>query len=139
MTTTHLPATLHELIMLALDDLKAVENTPGYKIDMSHWHIYDRTDEVCSVCLAGAVMARHLDAGQRDDLCPRDFNHRDADKLMSLDWARRGMWRDALLSFYDERRTEPVGLPDVPLYTHDRDGFHNALLFAAQVLKEHNL
>lgn len=139
MTTTHLPATLHELLMLALDDLKAIENTPGYVINMSVWHQYDRTDEICSVCLAGSVMSRHLDADYHTDYCPRDFTVRDCEKLMALNWARRGMWRDALHDFYEKHQPEPVGLPTPPLYYKDPEGFHNALREAAQVLKEHNL
>lgn len=53
-----LPKKPSELLRVALADLEAVENMPGYVIDMGTWH--SPQSDGCHVCHAGAVMANSL-------------------------------------------------------------------------------
>jgi len=55
-----LPSKLGDLIRLAIKDLEACESTPGYLIEMAEWHTYVPDEDICYVCLAGAVMANTL-------------------------------------------------------------------------------
>jgi hypothetical protein len=61
-----LPMVMSELIDISLRDLARAEKTPGYAIDMVAWHCprsmteYEIVASVCSVCLAGSVMAFSL-------------------------------------------------------------------------------
>lgn len=58
------PSKPSELIRLALRDLKAVERSKKYVVDMDHWHepgVNDSDKPVCRVCMAGAVMAQSLE------------------------------------------------------------------------------
>ena len=48
--------TLHELLAVGLRELRKWEQTPGVTVDMSFW-LLRRNGQVCSVCLAGAVLA----------------------------------------------------------------------------------
>lgn len=136
---THLPDTLHELLSAALDDLAAVADTPGYAVDMANWHAYYPVDEICVVCLAGAVMVRRLDADRQTDLAPCDFSAQDRPKLMALDQARSGDWDDALTTFYDRLIFAPNKMPLIPAYLKAPDLFVERLREAAQILKKHNL
>ena len=53
------PSKPSELIRLALRDLRSVERSKKYSVNMHAWH-QPLSDQVCEVCLAGAVMARSL-------------------------------------------------------------------------------
>ena len=53
-----LPHVPSQLLRLALADLRKVERTPGYAIDMSTYHHVSRG--TCTVCLAGSVMVGTL-------------------------------------------------------------------------------
>lgn len=50
-----LPDTLSGLLRIAVEDTIAIENTPGYKLEMSYWYTMNG---VCQVCMGGAVMLR---------------------------------------------------------------------------------
>lgn len=53
---TKLPDNPGKLLDLALDDLAKVKRSKAYEVDMSVWHAPQR--DKCSVCLAGAVLAK---------------------------------------------------------------------------------
>jgi len=56
-----LPDKPSELLLLALEDLEAVEQDPAYLVDMRHWASRNRRyTQECSVCLAGSVMVKRL-------------------------------------------------------------------------------
>jgi hypothetical protein len=114
-----LPNKLSRLLLVALEDLEALE-ARGVEIDMSAWVTYrgaENNFEPCSVCLAGAVMARRLPApvtaalqreNRQDGTClrysrpvlyPKDIER----KLEALDRLRRGDVGRALL-YVGERR-----------------------------------
>lgn len=62
-----LPDDLSELILVALEDLEKCEADPKYDICMGVW-VYKYDPDVCSVCLAGAVMCQRIDPNLHDDL-----------------------------------------------------------------------
>lgn len=66
-----LPTKLSALIKVALKDLKKVEKDKNYKVNLSMWHqTFD--DDVCYVCLAGAVLAKSLKIDRKASICRRN-------------------------------------------------------------------
>lgn len=59
------PKTLWQLLELALTDLEKAEKSKKHKIDMDVWY---KPNGVCTVCLAGSVMAFSLDAAIRKEV-----------------------------------------------------------------------
>lgn len=56
---------LHEILRIALDDLKVVEKDPRYSVDMDSWHTvgfadHTSSEKKCFVCLGGSVLAGSL-------------------------------------------------------------------------------
>ena len=87
----NLPDKPSELIRLALADLALCAADPNYRIDMEEWHKPEYG--VCHVCLAGAVMAKSLNAPPADQLYSYNFpsSHK---KLFVLNDLRNGLvWR----------------------------------------------
>ena len=58
-----------ELIRHALTDLEKCERE-GYWIDMSVWHVGSENEDMCRVCLAGAVMAQTMGGSRKEDINP---------------------------------------------------------------------
>jgi hypothetical protein len=100
---TELPDTLSGLLELALNDLRKCESDPRFKINMWRYYMIDTSEDVeqvCHVCLAGAVMAGTLGYTiadlQSDPLndpsvkCLLPENTPFESKLMALDFLRRG-------------------------------------------------
>lgn len=76
-----LPDTLHELLEVAIRDLKAVDKSEDYEIDMTVWY---HTNDKCKVCMAGAVMAKTLNFGPESfDL--GDIWDEEGEKFMIID------------------------------------------------------
>jgi len=50
--------TLHELLRLAIDDLKLCYADPDVEVGMDEWLAYDAVKNVCEVCLAGALVLK---------------------------------------------------------------------------------
>jgi len=89
-----LPNRLSDCIDVALKDLDAAKKL-GFKVDMSNW--YTRNAETCTVCLAGAVLAREFDLNVGEDVGPFTLfqfnnliNHHDYLRLHSLNSLRVG-------------------------------------------------
>lgn len=83
------------IIEMALEDLEAVERTPGYVIDMDVWH--DPTsDGRCAVCFAGAVIAHRI--GTPKDVLFECMDCSDAlqDRFFALNAFRSGNIRYGL-------------------------------------------
>ena len=82
-----LPNTLHELLSLALKDLKKCEKDDDYKIEMSVWHEPNQGTNigVCEVCLAGAVMAKTLLEDPYEDKWPNLYPEEIKNKLRAIE------------------------------------------------------
>jgi hypothetical protein len=105
----NLPNTLHELLGIALKDLKAIEAKKNYKIDMNNWATFDSRDSSkCSVCMAGSVIVGTLgipfsrtlsnEAGKiYGDLEPESFTvGKITEKLHAINCLREGDISSAL-------------------------------------------
>ena len=68
-----LPSKPSDLIELALQDLESVEKSPKYEVYMSEWHAYTPGADICSVCLAGAVMAQTLKVRRKQFKSPDEI------------------------------------------------------------------
>lgn len=55
-----LPTVPSQLLRLALDDLRKVERSKRYAVDMGSWHepnqYDDKDNRVCAVCFTGALL-----------------------------------------------------------------------------------
>lgn len=93
-----LPDKPSELFELALKDFEWVETHPQeFVVNMSNWLLPGGEDSLCSVCLAGAVMARTLnlttkaDETSRAELTPSMcLSSIDAAKMHALNYLRDG-------------------------------------------------
>lgn len=110
-----LPAKLSDVIRVGVADLIAVERLKKtYTVNMKVYHRpYDDLDDLnnkCSVCFAGAVMARTLeiDSSERIDHT-EDFSTYNAVRLDALDILRGGEI-DSALGYLN--RPLPFGLKD---------------------------
>lgn len=127
-----LPDKPSDLIELALRDLNAVAANPEYAVDMKEWHKLSPRDNICHVCLAGAVMARTL-GFQRERIASWDgLNSTTGKKLRALDFFRSGMIRSGL-----KRMGITADIPsvDIPEYELDPEGFRNDLQEMANELR----
>jgi hypothetical protein len=79
--------TLHEVLAMAIVDFEAALLDPSYTIDFSGWHKPIGKDSI-AVCVAGAVMAKRLGAGDRHAL-PEDFPDAQ-DRLEATYWLSVG-------------------------------------------------
>jgi hypothetical protein len=94
---------LSEAILQALEDLEMVIKDPKYTIDFGSWHDpvsiengqFLPDSKKCSVCFAGSVMAKRLNADYEYETSPSDFPEHQ-DMLYALDRARSGDVRTAL-------------------------------------------
>ena len=88
-----LPDKLSELMELAFKDLLHCVEL-GYEVDMGSWYVENPKADRCSVCLAGAVLARvcHFSHGidVRYEMQPRDLDEDSCNKLNAIDSARSG-------------------------------------------------
>lgn len=107
-----LPNKLSKLILMALEDLETLENTPGFKIDMNVW-VEKKYSNEYAVCLAGVVMSLSLDAlaiildalaiikeANYALITPQDFGMKNAYKLYALNSVTTGRIGVALSQFY---------------------------------------
>lgn len=87
------------LIKMALADLERAEASEGYQVDMDNWHAPSE-DEICHVCLAGAVIAFSLGGLPTEDIGPDNFRRKHARTehyLRALDHFRVGNLRVGLM------------------------------------------
>lgn len=90
-----LPDKLSDLIELALNDLAEVERDPRYSVEMWDWH--EKKEDYCSVCLAGAVMAKTLGVPYGKTSFPDYFANEKIERaLNAIDRVRIGFVGSAL-------------------------------------------
>lgn len=121
--------TMWELLQASLEDLRKVEQMPGYAIDMTDWHVPTQFGR-CAVCMAGAMLAtRGLDSGL--DANRITFDQDTENQLSAVDYMRLGYLGSAAESFYgynaDKVDEAERFKREVPDYRTDRAAF-----FAAQ-------
>ena len=141
-----------EAIRQAVTDLKAVEKMKKYRIDMGTWHdpqlksedtwpnsgAGSKTESYCSVCFAGAVIAR----GIQDDMVdtsPDAFGGKLADRLSAMDAFRLGQIGEGLDLF---GKKLPRWIPnevEVADYKEDPKQFKKDMLELAQFLENNGL
>lgn len=105
-----LPKLPSSLVAVARRDLMAVHRLrKTYRIDMGLWHSPTPTlvfegGPVCSVCQAGAVIARSLKVAPDVPVMPFDFEPVTRNALLALDLLRRGRVHNFVvrLAFGDE-------------------------------------
>lgn len=111
--------TLHELLALALDDFEKVLQDPSYGIDVGgtfHSPASDRSEWSgraygrCTVCVAGAVMAKSLDAPYGEEVSPSEFGAAIERRLQAVNCLRSGFFSSAhdLLRFGRVRYLDSV-------------------------------
>lgn len=88
-----LPGQPSKLIRLALSDLKKVERSKKYVVDMENWHLPIKGK--CHVCLAGSVISKSLVGKPFEGLSPSFFNIKVKHALMAIDAFRKGECCDA--------------------------------------------
>lgn len=90
-----LPNKPSALLSMAMKDLERVERDGRYVIDMQKWHMPRADGSLCSICMAGAVLTKHMDP---KDICANPegiFDLPTTMKLMAIDFMRCGSVRDA--------------------------------------------
>ena len=102
-----LPNTLSGLLRVAVEDGRKVQADPRYVFDMSIWHDpmkVEGEDTVCSVCMAGAVMAMRLDAPIEKVVDPDNYQDKgDLEfQLRAIDNLRSGDLVDAYRALHWE-------------------------------------
>lgn len=98
---TVLPRVLSDLIDVAVEDLKKVEDDPRYSFQMNTWHLPLRAQAAkpatCAVCMAGSVMAMSLRAARSRAADPASPEYApNADQLWALNGIRTGAVEPAL-------------------------------------------
>lgn len=84
-----LPNKMSALIRIALADLRKIERSKRYGVDMNSWHTPLYGKGRCLVCFAGSVMAKTLSTSPYADTHPAHFGP-DEGKLRALDALRLG-------------------------------------------------
>lgn len=141
MSEIQLPDKPSELIRLALSDLRKCEADPRYSIDMWAWHAPFLNDR-CYVCLAGAVMAKSINASITDELAPSDFDGEISTKLNALDCFRLGDIAGGLDKLGIDTLNLPEAIePDIEIADHysNPTQFHADMESLAAMLEKHNL
>lgn len=148
-----LPRKMSALIDLALADLELAEKSKDYVIDMGEWHRapssdpYD-DDNLCSVCLAGSVMAFSLKANKvktyEPEFIPESMGD-NTDQLLAINCLRTGSVQEAseILGLDNEEEDGPFSTDfgwfdrDVIDYEDNRAGFKRDMKKLSADLKKY--
>lgn len=130
-----LPTKPSNLILLALTDLAWIEKSKRYTVDMLTWH--ESYNHKCSVCFAGSVMARTLEANRKEDLSPSSFHLK---TTMSLNALNSFRMFDLVSAYSAIDRKMPPDLPEyaflkMPEYHSYPSDWWNAMLDMVGMLK----
>jgi hypothetical protein len=131
-----LPRVMSELITIALRDLRKVERSPRYLVNMGMYHGRLWGDMRCHVCFAGSVMAKSLRAVHGAGLYPEHFP-RNESQLYALDCLRTGEVASAAEALNVRRAAARGGSLDrqVPRYETSRKRWRAAMRKLARDLK----
>ena len=129
-----LPRTPSKLIRLALADLAKCEEDPRYKVHMGEWH--EPKGGVCSVCLAGSVIAQTIGTLPVVSCIPCFFDDEEM-TLIALDALRNGDVSDA---FDDLGLGEsPIDDREITPYEDDHERFRTDMEELANDLEKAGL
>jgi hypothetical protein len=148
MKNNQLPNKLSECIKVALHDLELCKNDDRYIIDFQKWHDIINTSPgqfntntfKCSVCFAGSVMAKTLQADIKTRCIPSDFSYEDHVRLSALDDIRQGYVKSALrimdINFFDHNYTN---IKNISVNECNYDEFVRDMNKIITMLEEYNL
>jgi len=124
-----------ELLTQALEDLKLCEQNPKVKINMRYW--FKRKDNICNVCLAGAVMYNNIDLNRLYlYLWPDDFG-KSKNKLRSLYWFGVGYIGKGLEILNKYPKYDKISdLVEIKSYHEDKEQFYKDMYRLVNDLKE---
>lgn len=91
---------LHELIKLAIDDMKIIKKDDRYEFDVKVYHSHLLEKPECAVCVAGCIIANTLKADYRNDVKPVEFEKYTAECLYILDEIRTGAIEESLIDYH---------------------------------------
>lgn len=137
-----LPRTPSKLIRLALRDLSKIEKDPRYTINMSVFHtpkFNGELENICQVCLAGAVMANTLKVPVMEDVGPGRFALDISNPLLALDFFRMGDISMGILYLDIPFPKGMVREYNVPFYENDPKGFKAAMRRLADCFERNGL
>lgn len=142
-----LPKTPSILIFMAIEDVKWIEKSKQYTIQMNEWHTPEllsiRGGKVCEVCLAGSVMVRRFPRKNDHKLCrtPGQFGDHNNNIFRALNLLRTGNITGFVNSL-DYHYEYTVLCKDskiydvvIPKYGNDPKGFKQSLLKLAAKFK----
>lgn len=148
-----LPDKPSDLIRTAVNDLEAVEKTPGYAVDMRIWHSpmkYGWTNQMpqarignCVVCFAGSVMAKSLNTRPEIDTVPVDwmYGEENTKKLKALNEFRLGRIGGGLREMGVDAAKLPLAHHNINFqpYEADKVAFKATMRKVADSLEAHGL
>ncbi len=139
MSKSKLPNKPSALLLLALDDLRAVEKNKLYRITMGSWHVPDTYDGVCEVCFAGAVIAGTFKESPIKEHGDCDKFGDDKDKLYAIDHFRTGYLKDALDLMGFECPEDLAENISVAEYENSPAQFKRDMIKIVKILQKHKL
>lgn len=119
---------LSVLLSIARDDLKSVEQFKDrYEVDMGSWHV--PWEGKCSVCMAGAVMARTYSMDDEADVYPSDLSYNLKRRMSAVDWLRCGNVSSAASVMFGEEEAKRFEEFDrhIVHYEMNRDRFYDEI------------
>lgn len=133
MKTKKLPKKASDLILLALEDLRKVERSTKYEVDMGSWH---SPNGKCAVCFAGSVMAYSLNANIKRTYEPDNFDEYTENRLFAIDAFREGYINTGLkhLGIYLNYHYRHI-----VRYSEDKGKFKRQMKSMAIMLQKNNL
>jgi hypothetical protein len=122
-----LPKVPSKLILIALEDIEAVEKQPKFKFRMNTDWVTPLGDNRCAVCAAGAVLVNRIDPSlpgelDKDGWFTPEFldDSTNVQQLLAINNLREG---DICSAFADLDLTKPDTLPDYYVGNLERSSF----------------
>ena len=106
---TKLPNKLYQLLELSLKDIRCVLKDDYVSLDMDNWHVRYEGSDLCSVCMAGAVMHYSLkrDCDTPSDCLSMEHGPEIYRKLKAIDSLRTFEFDNAYSRAYNTKSSIP--------------------------------
>ncbi len=102
------PATLHELLAMAIKDFREVLSDPHYRVCMNLWYDERKEEGICYVCLAGAFVSQRMKP-VGDQICWETVPPEWQRALEALNFVRAGYVTQALGEYYCNKNSPGKG------------------------------